>query len=161
MHTANNIVQCLVRLFVMLGLGLLMPSMACGSAGTDYTGIIRHYQNLPVRIVTKEAMRCEKAGNTDTATVLYMIVANHAAEMKTESDKEICAYACLKIGDACLAKADYAKALEAYIDGLNLCESTRKRKNMALFFNNIGKLYCLFEDFEKGEEYFRFIRHFE
>lgn len=159
MHTANNIVQRLVRLFVMLGLGLLMPSMACGSAGMDYTGIIGHYQNLPVRIVAKEAMRCEKAGKTDMATVLYMIVANHASEMKTESDKEICAYACLKIGDASLAKADYAKALEAYIDGLNLCESTRKQKNMALFFNNIGKLYCLFEDFEKGEEYF--IRGYE
>lgn len=159
MYTADNIVQCLVRLVMMAVFAVFMPLLAYGSTDSGYTDVIRLYQNKPVRIVAEEAMRYEKRHNEDTALVLYMIVANHAAEMKSEADKDVCAHAFLKIGDASLAKADYAKALEAYTDGLNLCESSRSRKNIALFFNNIGKLYCLFEDFEKGEEYF--IRGYE
>lgn len=131
-----------------------LPTSAAGADSSRYTGLINAYQNRSLDAVVKDAARYERLGKTDQALVLYMIAASHSSATLSENDKQLMAKAFMKMGDIYYSRNDYANSLEAYVEGLNVCESSSHRMNIALFLNNIGKLYCIFNDYEKGEEYF-------
>lgn len=127
---------------------------AAGAGSSKYTRLINNYQNSTLDAVVSEASRREKLGSGDDALVLYMIAASRSSATLPEHGKQLIAKAFMKMGDIYYSRNDYANALEAYADGLHVCESSSRHYWMALFLNNIGKLYCIFSDYEKGEEYF-------
>lgn len=62
---------------------------------------------------------------------------------------------CLASGDSCYAKGDYTLALEFYVKGLRLCELSGTDSHTGRFYKNIGNIYCLFEDYERGKMYYK------
>lgn len=61
----------------------------------------------------------------------------------------------LERGDASYGKMDYTSALENYVKGLRICELKDEKRDVAVFYKNIGNIYCLFEDLERGGMYYK------
>ncbi len=61
----------------------------------------------------------------------------------------------LRLGDDCYRKGYYTDALEHYVRGLKTGEANGCGDSLAVFYKNIGNIYCLFEDYERGETYYR------
>lgn len=62
---------------------------------------------------------------------------------------------CLEKGGECYGKGDYTNALEYYVKGLKYSETGHNSDSVARFYKNIGNIYCLFEDYERGNLYYR------
>lgn len=133
---------------------LSVPRCAQGSSEGKYTGLINKAQGLPSGRVMSLGDGYLARGRKEEAMVLYMVVCSRAGGKMTEEEKDDCASAGLKVGDMYYATGNYTKALEAYISGLKVCETGGKRESIALFYKNIGNVYCMFHDFENGARFF-------
>lgn len=123
--------------------------------GGRYTRIITDAAIMSPGKVLRMADTCAMRGQTDSALVLYMAAASLADDGLGDGGMELCATARLKAGDIYYRRGDYASALEAYVEGLKVCESGSRLTRLAQFFKNIGNVYCVFGDYEKGYEYYR------
>lgn len=61
----------------------------------------------------------------------------------------------LDAGDRFYEQGNYTNALECYVKGLKHSERSGDCKNVADFYKNIGNIYSLFEDYERGSTYYK------
>lgn len=87
--------------------------------------------------------------------VTYMIVCGRADDNMTDSERELASYACFRIGFLHYDAGRYSKAMQFYLKGLRLCESTKEKKYAAGLYKDIGIIYNTYSDFEKGMHYLR------
>lgn len=143
------------RAVTLLTVMLLACVRLLASADGKYTGLINAVQRMPSVSVLSRGDSCMSHGKTDEAMVLYMVVCNRSDADMTENEREACASAHIKAGDISYGRGDYVRALEFYVNGLKICETGRKRNGIAVFYKNIGNVYCQFQDFGKGAEYYK------
>lgn len=120
-----------------------------------YTNLIRSVSSLPSAEIISLAEREESAGNDEKAVVLYMLVCSRNADNMTEKEREYCTFAHLRVGYIYNNTGNYTNALEFLISGLQICEAGKEKKYIARLYKDIGIIYCLFQDFEKGISYFK------
>lgn len=114
--------------------------------------------SLSPKEINKMADNAMASGDTGRAMVLYKVVCDRAADTSDNTEPDIFAHAYLGAGEAAFAQANYAMALEMFVKGLKICENSDNKKNkkdIAAFYKNIGNVYCLFEDYERGCEYYK------
>lgn len=143
---------------VLAAVCLVASAAVCAfgaSAGGKYTRLINKVQDMPSGRVMEMAVRAAEADHADSALVLCMVVCNRVSDDMAYSEKAECARAFMMTGDIYFRQGDYAGALESYVEGLKLCESCKFHADVPVFLKNIGNVYCVFQDYEKGEEYFR------
>ena len=124
-------------------------------AGKDYADIVSKVSSMTVGRVVSEGDRVAERGQADEALVLYMIACGRLADGMADAERQQCAIAHLKVGNVYYKEASYATALEYYVKGLRIYESCEDQKEIGRFYNNIGNIYCVFQDFEKGADYYR------
>ncbi len=120
-----------------------------------YSGIIEDVSSLVSGEIVRMAQREEEKGDEGKALVLYMVVCNRVHSRMDDKEKEICSLAYFRAGYLNYELGHYTKALEYYIDGLKLCESTKEKKYAAKFYKDIGIIHSVFRDYEKGLQYYR------
>ena len=146
-----------MRVLLVLGVVLVASFFCVADSFGDgkYTKTIRSASGKSSALVLREADSCLSHGDDGRAFVLCMVVCNRFKDSMDEADKEHCASAYLKAGDVYYGQGNYTGALDLYIRGLKVCESTSKRKKIAMFYKNIGNVYCMFQDYERGAECFK------
>lgn len=143
---------------VLAAVCLVFSAAVCSfgaSAGGRYTRLINKVQDMPSGRVMEMAVRAADSGHADSALVLCMVVCNRVSDNMPYAEKERCSRAFMMTGDIYFRRCDYASALEFYVEGLKLCESGKVNADVPVFLKNIGNVYCVFQDYEKGGEYFR------
>lgn len=136
---------------------IALLSAVCLGTSTDgkYTQFISDVSTMQPQKVLRMADSCAMLGQADSALVLYTAAASLAAEGKGDDASELCAAAQLKAGDIYYHRGDYTSALYSYVEGLKACEQSSRKAHLAQFFKNIGRVYCVFDDYGKGYEYYR------
>ena len=90
-------------------------------------------------------------GQMDEAMVLYMIVIQHNTDNIPANELSHHVKANLSAGDIHYDKGNYSNALRYYVAGLKLSESIPEHPHLATLYKNIGNVYNMFQDFEKGK----------
>lgn len=99
-------------------------------------------------------------GLSDNALVYYMVACNRAASNLSDEERRLVAIAHLRKGNVYYLKGGYATALRSYIDGIKICEEVPGQKELGRFYNNVGNIYCMFKEYEKGISYYKKAREF-
>lgn len=92
-----------------------------------------------------------KNGADNEAMVLYMMASSKPANDASPEEIKNHVKANLHVGDIHYAKGNYANALRYYVTGLRLSESTQGRPYLPVLYKNMGNVYNMFQDFEKGQ----------
>jgi AraC-like DNA-binding protein len=71
-----------------------------------------------------------------------------------DEDKNRCALAKQRIGKIYYDRGNYVNALEAFVEGMKICGQCDRQLYAARIYNNIGNVYCIFLDYEKGVDYY-------
>lgn len=145
----------ILRLLFVAVCIMFVQGVRAASSGGKYTRLINGVSSKSSEEIFRMAAACEQREQTDSALVLYMVVCNRMKEGLDEKERTHCAEAYLKSGDIYYDKGDYSGALEMYIEGLKVCETGSKLKLVTVFYKNIGKVYCLFQDYERGLWFYR------
>lgn len=132
-----------------------MYGTSSSAASNDYSQAVKRGSKLTSYKLMKQGERFEKKGEIDSALVCYMIVCNRSGEDQTDQDIAQCAIANLKAGNIYYGQGNYVNALEFYVKGLKIYETSRDQREIARFYNNIGSIYCQFQDYEKGLNYYK------
>ena len=124
-----------------------LPKPYCMKLSTIFTLCVRKAVILATSLCVAVAVAtsCGSGGNGGGST------------KNTGGGKDECGKVAkhLKLGDDCYRKGDYTDALEHYVKGLKKGEASGCGDSLAVFYKNIGNIYCLFEDYERGETYYR------
>ena len=142
------------KLFVLL-LFFLAALTASASSESKYSPLIRSVRGQSSKQVLHKGDSLLKVGQEDKALVMYMLVCSRTTDRMTDEEMADCALANLKAGDIYYGRGNYINALESYQAGLRLSEGSSSKAHLALLYNNIGKVYCVFKDYDKGLEYFK------
>ena len=134
---------------------LLSVSDAVASGRLNYSEFIRKLSALTDSQLFTKAEMCVKRGEKDSALVFYTILADRTENNTTDKGKEMYASVRLNEGDLYFQMGDYANALGSYVEGLKSCEIGHLRSRLPLFYKNIGRVYCVWGDYEKGYEFYR------
>lgn len=118
-----------------------------------YNFLIRRYSQVSPAAIISQADNYAARKQYEQAMVLYLIAGNRTAA--TEQEKTFIAEANLKAGNIYFDRGDYARALERQFRGLKICESGRQQKDLAVFYKNIGNVYCVFQDYPTGVSYYQ------
>lgn len=148
-------IKIILRLLFAAVSMMFVQYAVAASSGGKYTRLINSVSSKPYEEIFRMASACEQREQTDSALVLYMVVCNRMKEGLGEKERTHCARAYLKSGDIYYSKGDYSGALEMYVEGLKVCETGSKLKLVTVFYKNIGKVYCIFQDFERGLWFYR------
>ena len=133
----------------------LATAAKAADADKEYGRMLRTASGWSMARVVDEADRKQKEGSDGDALVLYMVACNRLSGRLADNDRPLCAIAHLRAGNIYYAKGSYANALEYYVKGLKAYEACRKQVEIGRFYNNIGNIYCVFQDFEKGMDYYK------
>ncbi len=84
-----------------------------------------------------------------------MVVCNRADDAVTDPERELASYAFFRTGYLHYEAGRYSKAMQSYLKGLRLCESTKNKRYAAGLYKDIGIIYNAYNDYEKGMYYLR------
>lgn len=142
------------RIFLLFACLSVVFSMSASDEG-KYTGLIKEVSGYSSDRIIKIGDERLSHGDSSEAMVLYMIVCDRANDNMSEKERQECISADLKAGDLYYGRGDYARALKFYVDGLKLCEAGENRIGIENFYKNIGKVYCQYQDYTLGADYYK------
>lgn len=102
-------------------------------------------------IASADSLYLKGNGSEDEALVLYMLFIQGNAKNATADEISGLVRANMRAGDIHYAKGNYSNALKFYVAGLKLSESIVQRPYIATLYKNMGNIYNMFQDFEKGK----------
>lgn len=120
-----------------------------------YSDLLNEVSAFPSGRILEMAQKEERGKDTEKAMVLYMVVCNRSDDRMSDEEKELCSLAYFRTGYLHYENGRYTKALEFYVNGLKICESTKDKKYAARFYKDIGIIYNVFRDYEKGLFYLK------
>ncbi|MGM9688826.1 MAG: helix-turn-helix domain-containing protein [Alloprevotella sp.] len=127
---------------------------ACRAEG-KYDALLQQVQHWTDEQLMSEAQNSRQRGDSERALVLYMVAAGKPHAEPTEQEVRLCAQAHLGAGDLYYEGGNYSNALNYYLKGLKLVDNTEAKPLRAVFYKNMGNVYCMFQDYEKGLSLYR------
>ncbi len=117
---------------------------------SKYEDLLKKSSSLSSSQLVATADEYDKKGRVEEAMVLYMMVLSR--DLNTSSTQDIADHvkANLSAGDIHYGKGNYSNALRFYVTGLKISESSQEFPYLATLYKNIGNVYNMFQDFEKG-----------
>ena len=142
--------------FLLMALCCLVSVTSCEkSDARDYYPLVStaSRQSVSRNMTAADSLRAR--GDLEEALVYYMVVCHRADDGLSDDDLQKCGLAHLEVGKIYYEKRNYAQALEYYINGLKIYERSAEQPTIARFYNNIGTIYNIFKDYERGMSYYR------
>lgn len=127
---------------------------AASSVSADvgkYDSLLKSTSPRSLSSIITSADSFSDIGREDEALVLYMLAASRNTDGITDSDIAAHIKANLRAGDIHYAKGNYSNSLRYYVAGLKLSEATPSHPHLAVLYKNMGNVYNMFQDFEKGK----------
>ena len=144
-------VQLLAVLFTLLS---MQETVGAEVPDGKYIGIVKETADRTVADLVGLGDSCLAKGLKDEAMVYYMVAGTRLREDMPDAERGQVAIAYLKRGNVFYLEGGYAGALDAYVTGLKIYEGCKNQREIGRFYNNIGNIYCLFRDYEKGLGYY-------
>lgn len=141
-------------LAVLLALTVPAPEACARVLAKDYTLVLNDARRLSTRKVISIGDSLLGKGLADKALVYYMVACGRLKAGLPDSERRQVAIAHLRKGNVYYMKGGYADALQAYVDGIKVCEQVRVQRELGRFYNNAGNVYCAFQDYGKGLGYY-------
>lgn len=149
----NAIVAILLMIVYCLSMSFMVSCEK--SDARDYYPLVSSASRMSIskNMATADSLRAK--GKLEEALVYYMVVCHRMQDGLSDEDLQDIGIAHLNAGKLYYEKRNYAQALEYYINGLKIYESCSKQPDIARFYNNIGTIYNIFKDYERGMSYYR------
>lgn len=138
----------------ILMLMCLLPAAAGGAERNQYSELVGKVKDLPSEKIMQLAGKYAEADKDGEAIVLYAVVYGRYSPSMDDKAKNTCASARQKAGMLYYNRGDYAGALGEFINGVKTSGQCRNPEYLALLYKNIGNVYCVFFDYEKGIDYY-------
>lgn len=136
--------------FLSIFLSLLTVFSLYGAPG-KYDELLRMSSGWTSEHVIGTADSFVADGREEEAMVLYMVVASRESEGADVKELRNQVKANLSAGDIHYGKGNYSYALRYYVTALKLSEATEGHPYLAVLYKNMGNVYNMFQDFEKGK----------
>ena len=91
-----------------------------------------------------------KHSEVDTALMFYLVLSAKYNEQMDKADQYLCALSCDKSAVIYYQKGNYAKAFDVLLKGIRICEKNDFQDLLPDLYKNIGNVYCIFQDFDRG-----------
>lgn len=121
---------------------------------TAYTELVAKVRDMQPQRIIDMADRYARADKEGEALVLYAVVYGRYNDEMTDNDKNLCAQAHKQAGMIYYNRSNYVSALKEFIDGVIISEQCDRPIHIARLYNNIGNIYCVFLEYEKGIDYY-------
>lgn len=147
----------LLRLWILLPVVMLMSvfELSATVMAKDYSAVFNKARGYQTQRILHIGDSLFDEGLIDNALVYYMVACNRYNETMTDEELRPVTLAHLKKGNIYYMKGGYATALQSYVDGIKICERMSGQKELGRFYNNVGNIYCLFKEYEKGLSYYK------
>lgn len=96
-----------------------------------------------------------KQNYLDTAIGYYIIAAGQYPMNKEKSDKYLCVKAAIEVGRIYFQKGHYPEAFDFFMTALKNCEENGFYELLPEIYNNMGSIYCVWEDHQQGLECYK------
>lgn len=130
---------------------MLFLAMSLKAGQGRYDEIVKDRASWSTEKLNAAADSMSRKGADDEAMVLYMMTASRPVDNASAAEIRRHVEANLHIGDIHYAKGNYANALRYYVTGLKLGESSGQKDCLATLYKNMGNVYNMFQDYEKGQ----------
>lgn len=154
LHPVKQLLRCVKTVLAPACLLVLALLVLCGRASaadiSKYDSLIEKCRSWASDRIIAAGDGYKRQGDDEKALVMYMMVCERVKPRMSDADVEACALAHLKTGDIYYEGGNYSRALLFYVDGLKVSERGSGRPYSAVFYKNMGNVYCSFEDYEFG-----------
>ena len=139
--------------FIIMILTLALACLSMHGEQNKYEDLLQKCSDWESdRIITlADSLYLKGNGSEEEALVLYMLYAQRKTEDTSADEIGNRVRANMRAGNIHYGKGNYSNALKYYISGMKLSESTAHRPYIANLYNNIGNIYNMFQDYEKGK----------
>lgn len=115
-----------------------------------YDDLIRTYIRKHTDSILKMADETYANSHIDESQLLYLIASQKDLTNASKEEVNSVASAHLKSGNIFIDKGNYPQALSMYVKGLKLSETIPDNPLTAIFYQNMGNVYYIFNDYEKA-----------
>lgn len=137
--------------FVALQMHVMTQAMA---ADAGYSDLVSGVKDMPLQGIYAKAEKFFSEGKNEDALVLYTVICGRYRDDMSDDDKNLCALSHKQAGMVYYNRGDYVNALDEFIRGVKVSEQCASPKYIARLYNNIGNVYGLFLEYEKGIDYY-------
>ena len=130
---------------------MILSALSLRAEQGRYDVIVNDRAAWPAARLNAAADSMVKAGSDDEAMVLYMMAVSRVTDGVSPDETRHRVEANLHAGDIHYSKGNYADALRYYVTGLKLSESSREKPSLPVLYKNMGNVYNMFQDYEKGQ----------
>lgn len=149
-----------ILLIIMTALTVYSFEVSANVMAKDYSAVFNKARAFQTQKIIDIGDSLLDKGLSDKALVYYMVACNRLRDDTPDGELRQIAIAHLRKGNLYYMKGGYARALQSYIDGIKICERVPDQRELGRFYNNVGNIYCLFKEYEKGLGYYRKGREF-
>lgn len=139
----------MARLSVILF--LILTSIASIADTLDYNMMSR----IPAKELFEKATAYSKCHREDTAAAYYLYTIGACSRESGDDAMLMSAKAYRELGKCYYNQGYYSKALEAFTNALKICDANGFTDQLPHLYNNIGSIYCTWNDLDTGLHYFR------
>lgn len=158
LHPRNIILRLILLMLTVLT--VIVPEMSANVMAKDYSYVFNKARELQTQKIISIGDSLLEKGLSDKALVYYMVACNRLDDNLSEEELRQVALAHLAKGKLYYKKGGFARALQAFIEGIKICEGLSDQRELGSFYNNVGTIYCIFQEYEKGLSYYRKAREF-
>lgn len=148
-------VNFILRLFMAMLLFASTCTEAVSASYTQYSALAQKYDKMSSEQIMAAAEKHEEAEDNERAIVLYTIVTNRFSNNLSESEKQKCILAYVKLGILYVKIGSYIKALDSEIEGIKKAKLCKDKKYNSQLYNVIGNIYSYYFDYEKAINYYK------
>ncbi|HIS10367.1 MAG TPA: tetratricopeptide repeat protein [Candidatus Avibacteroides excrementipullorum] len=110
---------------------------------------------LPVSSLFSKAAWHKAHNHADTAMGFYLLIVRKMSSMPDTTSQRFCAQSCVELGNIYFEKGYYTEAFTSFTTAIKIAENNRFEHMLPQIYNNIGKIYCTWNDQTRGIEYFK------
>lgn len=103
----------------------------------------------------EQGISYRRTGKADSAIYCFSKAFQQYDNQLNDEQKHDCALAYLQTGSICYEQDNFILALQLYINGLKISESCSKKDLIPRFYNNIGSVYGIYQDYESAINFFQ------
>lgn len=138
----------IILLYIFIFIFSIVGSRAGGTP--DYEKLVK----LPAGELLKSGDYYMKRNNPDFAITYFLVLAEKYNPGMSKIDKYMCVSACNSAGLIYYQKANYSKAFNLYLKGVQICERNQIENPLPELYKNIGNVYSSFEDYGCATDYY-------
>lgn len=106
--------------------------------------------NLSTQELIEKGNLFMQQSQVDTALMFYLVLSAKYNDQMDQSDQYLCALSCDKSATIYYQKGNYSKAFDVLLKGIRICEGNDFQDLLPELYKNIGNVYCVFQDFDRG-----------